>query len=75
MCVPHLYGVPAYKGLQRFGQVACLWQARVVGQYGYNTNVAGQCGRDLDGDEVIWVIDPADAAVVSCFQPIPSDDG
>jgi hypothetical protein len=75
MCVAYLYGVPTYKGLQRFRQVACFWQTRAVDQDGYDTNAAGEGCRDLDGNEVVWIIDSVDAALVFCFQPIRSDDG
>ena len=75
MCVAYLYGVPTYKGLQSFRQVARSWQTRAVDQDGYHTNVAGEGCRDLDGNEVVWTIDSVDAALIFCFQPIRSDDG
>ena len=39
-----------------------------------DTNVAGKRCCDLDGDEVVRIIEPSPSVLIFCFQPVGTDN-
>jgi hypothetical protein len=66
--------LPPRETLQALGQFACLGHGGPVDKDWNDANVALKRRFDLDPDEIVRVVDPAQTVLVGAGNPVPSND-
>jgi hypothetical protein len=68
------YSLASREGSQELGKVIAPRWGRTIDEYWYHADLSLQGGGDLDYHQVIRIVEPAAAAIVSSVEPVAADE-